>query len=106
MATTYLMGEQISMRGMFMPWLRVLGRRLKRILCDSVVMEMNPAVMTGTEQTELNLQLANLSAIAAGGFLDRQHLNPCVMKGTGRIKVEIIRIGSKRINMRRQMDST
>jgi hypothetical protein len=44
--------------------LRVFERRMKRILRDARVIQMNPAVGIRAKQANLNLQLANLLSFA------------------------------------------
>jgi hypothetical protein len=72
---------------------------MKRILRDARVIQMNPAVVIGAKQANLNLQLANLLSFAACRFANHQSFEPSIVKRAAGIEVEMARIGSKRINM-------
>jgi len=72
---------------------------MKRILRDARVIQMNPAIMVGAQQANLNLQLANLLPFAACHFANRQSFEPSIVERTAGIEVEMARIASKRINM-------
>ncbi len=80
MTQSNLVGQEITVRCVFVPRFPIPRWRYKRIACYADILKVNSSVMERPEKRNGNLHDANLAVFSSHNFVDGKRLKPCVMK--------------------------